>query len=88
VTSCFEPLPNVTNSWHRLSADVRYSLTERVGVGASYWFERFRVQDFATISLPGSSDLPRIDYLGALITGYGNRPYTAHTAFARVFYMF
>lgn len=88
ATSCFEPLPDVTNSWHRVTADVKYFLTRRVAVGASYWYEKFSVQDFATIGLPGSIDIPRIDYLGAIITGYGNRRYTANTGFVRVFYMF
>ena len=31
---------------------------------------------------------PRIDWLGGLITGYGNRPYTGHTASVRVIYRF
>lgn len=91
ATSCFEPLPNVTNTWHRVTADVRYFLTTRVGIGASYWFEDFQVNDFATIGLSGPAaedDPPRVDYLGALITGYGNRPYRANTGFLRVFYLF
>ena len=88
ATSCFEPLPDVTNTWHRATADVMYFLTPRIGLGASYWFERFRVRDFATINLAGSPDLPRIDYLGAIITGYGNRPYQASTGFVRLMYLF
>ena len=30
----------------------------------------------------------RIDWLGGLMTGYGNRPYTGHTAFVRLLYRF
>jgi MtrB/PioB family decaheme-associated outer membrane protein len=92
VPSCFEALPNVTNTWHRATVDVRYFLTPKFGVGVGYWFEKFDVKDFATINLPdqgtGLDQQPRIDYLGGLVTGYGNRPYRAHTAFARVIYLF
>lgn len=86
LTSCFEALPNVTNTWHRLTADFRYNLTARVGVGATYWYEKFDISDFATVDLtPG---VPRIDYLGSLTTGYGNRPYKGQSGFLRLLYRF
>jgi hypothetical protein len=50
----FIPLPNVTNSWHRLGADVQYFFVPRVGVGVDYWYERFNVRDFDTIDIPDS----------------------------------
>jgi cysteine synthase len=31
---------------------------------------------------------PRIDWLGALTTGYGNRPYTGNTGYVRLLYRF
>ena len=31
---------------------------------------------------------PRIDYLGLISTGYGNRPYKGNTAFVRLLYLF
>lgn len=83
----FIPLPAVTNSWHRVTTDVQYFVTKAVGVGVSYWYEKLAVVDFATINLAGTQT-PRIDYLGEISTGYGNRPYTGNTAFARVFYRF
>jgi MtrB/PioB family decaheme-associated outer membrane protein len=92
--SCFQALPAVTNRWQRLTADVRYYYTTKIAFGASYWFEKFSVTDFSTVDLPGPNGFfpatgqPRIDYLSGLITGYGNRPYTGHTAFVRVFYFF
>lgn len=86
LTSCFEALPNVTNKWHRLTADLRYGITSRVGVAASYWYEKLDVTDFATIDLtPG---VPRIDYLGSLGMGYGNRPYKGSTGSVRLLYTF
>lgn len=86
VASCFEMLPNVTNSWHRFTADLRYNLTTKIGVGASYWYEKLDITDFATVDV--APDVPRIDYLGSLTTGYGNRPYKGQTAFVRLLYTF
>jgi hypothetical protein len=84
----FLPLPNVTNKWRRLTADVEYYFKPKVGVGVGYWYENFDVVDFATIDIPGQEGIPRIDYLGGLTTGYGNRPYTGNTVFARLLYHF
>jgi MtrB/PioB family decaheme-associated outer membrane protein len=84
----FIPLPNVTNSWHRLATDVQYFFVPRIGVGVDYWYERFNVRDFDTIDIPGQPGTPRIDYLGEISTGYGNRPYRGHTAFVRLLYLF
>ena len=82
------PLPNVTNTWNRLSADVQYRFAQRVGLGLGYWYEKLDISDFATIDLPNQPVTPRIDYLGAVTTGYGNRPYKGSTAFLRVLYFF
>lgn len=84
----FLPLPEVTNNWRRFRADVRYFFDERVGVGLGYWYEKFDVSDFATVDLPGSPGTPRIDYLGEIYTGYGNRPYKGNTGFLRLLYVF
>jgi len=84
----FIPLPNVTNSWHRLGTDVQYFFVPRVGVGVDYWYERFNVRDFNTIDIPGQPGTPRIDYLGEISTGYGNRPYRGNTVFVRLLYLF
>jgi putative beta-barrel porin MtrB/PioB len=90
----FIPLPNVTNSWHRLNADVQYFVTKQAGVGIGYYFEKLDVSDFNTIDTNGSvgftpaTGVPRLDYLGALTLGYGNRPYSGHSVYARVLYRF
>ena len=88
VTSCFIPLPNVTNKWQRFAVDLKYFFTQKVGVGLGYWYEKFDVTDFATIDLPGQPGMPRIDYLGEISTGYGNRPYKGNTGFVRLLYTF
>lgn len=95
----FVALPNVTSKWQRASVDVSYELSRKVGLGLSYWFEKLDVEDFATINTAGpqtlprsdlgaQTDTPRFDWLGGLLTGYGNRPYKGQTVFARIFYNF
>jgi hypothetical protein len=84
----FIPLPNVTNTWHRFTADCSYFFQKQVGIAVGYWYEKFDVSDFATVDLPGAVGTPRIDLLGELSTGYGNRPYTGNTAFVRLLYRF
>jgi hypothetical protein len=90
----FIPLPNVQNQWQRATADVHYFFTSRVGVGVGYYFEKLDITDFNTIDTNGPVGFaaptgePRIDWLGGLIMGYGNRPYTGHTAYVRLLYRF
>jgi len=57
-------------------------------VGVGWWYEKFDVTDFATIDLPGQPGVPRIDYLGEISTGYGNRPYDGNTVTVRLLYLF
>jgi len=82
----FIPLPDVTNTWHRATADVSYFFHKQVGIAVGYWYEKFDVSDFATVNLPDGT--PRIDYLGEISTGYGNRPYKGGTAFVRLLCLF
>lgn len=86
LTSCFEQLPNVTNTWQALKADIRYMFTTKVGVGFGFWYEKFEIADFATLNNADGS--PKIDPLGAIQTGYGNRPYKASTGLARLIFKF
>jgi hypothetical protein len=95
----FVALPNVTNKWQRATIDVNYSVSNNFGLGASYWYEKFDVQDFGTVNSAGpqtlprpelgpQTDTPRLDWLGTLATGYAARPYKGQTVFVRVFYNF
>src|SRR5581483_5714435 len=88
LTSCFQQLPNVTNKWQRLTAEFSYYFQKQVGVAIGYWFEKFEVTDWATVDIPGQAGTARIDYLGEISTGYGNRPYQGNTAFVRLLYRF
>jgi MtrB/PioB family decaheme-associated outer membrane protein len=78
-----EQLPPLRQRLHRSQADLVYDLTERVGIGVSYWFDQFRVEDFAQepdilepLAFPGSG----------VFLGYMIRPYTAHTGWLRLIY--
>jgi len=95
----FVALPNVTNKWQQFTLDVSFSISKNLGIGLYYLFEKFDVEDFATINTAGSQTLPRpelgaqtetarIDWFGGLITGYGNRPYKGQTGIVRLFYEF
>jgi len=88
LTSCFEALPKITNKWQRAAIVVTHMFTPRVGLSFSYWYEKFDVSDYATLDLPGQPGTPRIDYLGSLTTGYGNRPYKGSTGSFRFLYLF
>ena len=88
LTSCFEALPKITNKWQRVAVDVKHMFTPHVGLGLGYWYEKFDVSDYATIDMPGQPGTPRIDYLGSLTTGYGNRPYKGSTGLFRLLYLF
>jgi hypothetical protein len=90
----FIPLPNVVNEWNKFTVDVKYFFTAKVGLGVGYWWEKLDVQDWNTIDSngpAGSADatgIPRIDWLGGLMTGYGNRPYDGGTFFVRALVRF
>jgi hypothetical protein len=78
----------VTNQWQRASVDLQYFFAKQLGIAFGYWYEKFDVNDFATVDLPGQPGVPRIDYLGEIYTGYGNRGYEGNTAFLRMLYRF
>ena len=90
----FIALPDVTNTWHRFAADAQHFFNKKVGVGLGYYFEKLDIVDFSVIDTNGSvaftppTGVPRIDWLGVLLTGYGPRPYTGSTGFVRLLYKF
>jgi len=94
AANTFIALPNVTNTWKRLSADVKHFFTAKVGVGVGYYYEKFEVSDYATIDSNGSVGFTaatgnsRLEYLGEIMTGYGARPYSGSNVFARLIYLF
>jgi MtrB/PioB family decaheme-associated outer membrane protein len=90
----FIPLPTIVNEWRRFTVDFKYFVTPAVGIGAAYWYEDFDVEDWNTLDSAGpvgfypADGNPRIDWLGGLMTGYGNRPYSGGRFFVRMLYRF
>jgi Putative outer membrane beta-barrel porin, MtrB/PioB len=95
----FVPLPDVTHKWQQATVDVRYFVSKKFGLGFFYMYEKFDIEDFATINTAGPQSLPvaalgpqtdtaRIDWLGEISTGYAARPYKGQTGIVRVFYEF
>jgi hypothetical protein len=85
-TSCFEQLPAITNNWNVVKADVTHMFSQKLGAGVSYWYEKLDITDYSATNLSNGS--PRIDPLGAITTGYGNRPYKGQTGMLRLIYAF
>ena len=71
-------LPPTLSEFHRGTVDVVCALTGRVSIGASYWYDRYRVSDF-TLDIDANPELARGQ---ALLMGYLYRPYAANTAWA------
>jgi MtrB/PioB family decaheme-associated outer membrane protein len=86
IASCFIPQPNVTNTWSQMKVDLKHMFRPNMGLGVGYQYEKLEIVDFATTNLADGS--PRMDPLGAITTGYGNRPYTGSTFIARLIYTF
>jgi hypothetical protein len=75
-------LPPVKSDLQRAVFNVTYHLGPRIGIGLSYWFEDYNVEDF-TLDLQANPELARGQ---TLLLGYLYEPYTAHTVWGRVFY--
>ena len=86
LTSCFEALPHVTNTWQQMKVDVKHMFRPRIGVGVGYWYEKLDISDYSTLTLADGT--PRIDPLGEITTGYGNRPYKGQTGMVRLIVIF
>jgi MtrB/PioB family decaheme-associated outer membrane protein len=85
LTSALPPptaLPTVKSDLGRATADLMYDLTSHVGIGASWWYEQYRVTDF-TLDAEANPELARGQ---AVLLGYLYRPYTANTIWARMVY--
>ena len=69
-----------------MKVDVKHMFRPKMGVGLGYWYEKVDITDFATTNLADGT--PRIDPLGAITTGCGNRPYKGQTGMVRLIFMF
>jgi hypothetical protein len=75
-------LPPTLSELQRGTMDVTYALVSHLSLGLSYWYERYRVNDF-TLDADANPDLARGQ---ALLMGYLYRPYTANTVWGRLMY--
>jgi MtrB/PioB family decaheme-associated outer membrane protein len=77
-----QPLAPVRNTFHSLSADLRYPLTRRASVAFGYRFDGYDVEDFALS--PGTLNSPLLPGFINLMNQW--RGYDLHTASLRLIY--
>ena len=89
-----EQLPPVKNELLRSELDVTYEITRNLKFGVAYWYDDYNVEDFALgpttisgIALPPPNPAQPTTATNALLLGYLYRPYTAHTGFVRLTYL-
>jgi MtrB/PioB family decaheme-associated outer membrane protein len=80
------PLTPVTNELRRGTVDGRYFLNRRLAVGMVYWYDSYRVDDFA-LSPVQSLAQPATGTPTLMMLGYFYAPYTANTVTARITYL-
>ena len=79
-------LAPVVNALQRGTMDGRYFVSRRVAVGLVYWFDKYRVDDFA-LSPVASLAQPATAAPTLMMLGYFYRPYTANSLMARLTYL-
>jgi hypothetical protein len=77
------PLTPVTSELQRGTLDTRYFLTRRFALGLVYWYDKYRVDDFA-LSPVASLAQPATGTPTLMMLGYFYAPYTANTVMARI----
>lgn len=89
-----EQLPPVKNELLRSEVDVSYEISSNLRFGVAYWFDDYKVEDFALgpttisgIALPAVQEGQAAVPTNALLLGYLYRPYTAHAGFVRLTYL-
>jgi MtrB/PioB family decaheme-associated outer membrane protein len=84
----FNPIPVVQLAPNRTKlttgrADVQYFVRANVALGAGYWYEQYRSEDF---SLNGTT-INQLNLPSAILSGYYYRPYTGQTVWLRMSYL-
>jgi hypothetical protein len=79
-------LSPVVNRLQRATVDGRYFVSRRVAVGLVYWFDQYRVDDFA-LGPVDSLAQPATATPTLMLLGYFYRPYTASSLTARFTYL-
>jgi MtrB/PioB family decaheme-associated outer membrane protein len=86
VIPALVPLTPVTNELQRGTIDGRYFLSRRVAVGVLYWYDKYRVDDFA-LGPVASLAQPATAAPTLMLLGYFYRPYTASTVTFKLTYV-
>lgn len=87
------PLPELISTETRATTDVRYFITRRVAIGATYWYDSYDVEDFAlSPDVVSGIAQPAVEAgqsatVNALLMNYFYRPFTAHSAWVRLTYL-
>ena len=81
-------LPDVVSNLYRGTLDLTYSVSARVGLGLSWWYEKYEVQDWA-LDAESTKNLVNVSNTttgatNAVLLGYLYRPYTANTVFGKL----
>ncbi len=84
----FNPIPIVQLAPNRTKlttgrADLQYFVRANVALGAGYWYEEYRSEDF---SLNGTT-INQLNLPSAILSGYYYRPYTGQTVWLRMSYL-
>jgi len=84
----FNPIPVVQLAPNKTRlttgrADVQYFVRANVALGAGYWYEEYRSEDF---SLNGTT-INQLNLPSAILSGYYYRPYTGQTLWLRMSYL-
>ncbi len=77
-------LPTLLNELTRASVDFKYFVTKHLAAGFVYWYEDYKVDDFALGQqyVYGNRTLPE-----GVMLGYFQRPYRANTGWFRLSYL-
>ena len=91
-------LPGLSSEENRLSTDLRYFIRRNVAVGVAYWYTDYTVNDFA-LGPPGETFLSGIarpaifegqvpdSAINGVVLNYFYRPYTSHSGWLRLTYL-
>jgi hypothetical protein len=79
-------LPAVVNQLRRGTFDVKHFVTKHFAAGIVYWYDDYKVNDFALGPQP-SLAVPATAAPALMQIGYSYRPYTANTVSGRITYL-
>ena len=92
-TTLAAPVQYTTQPTNRLDVgrvDAQYFVRANVALGAAYWYEQWKTQDFALDPAIINNLIvrnPASNALTGFYTGYANEPYKANTFFVRMTYL-